>query len=100
MFQRSVMMLFAGLLGFIPPALAAIAEAEARLSVAQLQEDFAFLKKSIARVHPDLFYSADPQQLALAFKTAEQQLQKPLTRNEAWRALSALNPVFNDDTCR
>lgn len=97
MFNRiRLMMLFASLLGLMSPSLAGVPEVEARLSVAQLQEDLAFLKKSIARVHPDLSFSADPQQMALAFASTERQLQKPLTRNEAWRALSALNPVFAD----
>jgi hypothetical protein len=96
MFKRSRVMLFASVLGFMSSSPAAVPEVEARLPVAQLQEDFAFLKKSIARVHPDLSYSADPRQMALAFASAEQQLQKPLTRNEAWRVLSALNPVFAD----
>lgn len=71
-------------------------KAEVTLSVGQLQEDVAFLKKSIARVHPDLSYSVSPQQLALAYDGLDQQLQKPLTRDQAWRAFAALNPVFSD----
>lgn len=90
MFKRSRVLLLAGLLGLIFPSLAAT------LSPEQLQEDFAFLKKSIARVHPDLSYSANLQQLDLAYNAAQQQLQKPLSRDEAWRVLAALNPVYSD----
>lgn len=91
-----VLMLLVGLLGLVCPSQAAVQKMEATLSVEQLQEDFAFLKKSIARVHPDLSFSADMRQMALAFQAAQRQLQQPLTRDQAWVALSALNPVFAD----
>lgn len=94
--RSRVLMLLVGLLGLVCPSQAAVEKAEAKLSVQQLQEDFAFLKKSIARVHPDLSYSADMRQMDLAFQAAQRQLQQPLTRDEAWRALAALNPVFAD----
>ncbi len=90
MFIRRCALILSGLLALISPALATT------LSPQQLQEDFAFLKQSIARVHPDLSYSADMQQLDRAYATAQQQLQQPLTRDQAWRVLAALNPVFSD----
>lgn len=82
--------------GLMPSSRAAAPNAQATFSVEQLQEDFAFMKKSIARVHPEPSYSAEPHKLALAFDMAQQQLQKPQTRDEAWRVLAALNPVFSD----
>lgn len=91
MFNRRWVVSFAFLLSLISSSPLA-----ATLSAAQLQEDFVFLKKSIARVHPDLSYSADLPQLELAYSKAQQQLQQPLTRDGAWRVLAALNPVFSD----
>lgn len=93
---RCVLLLLFGLAGLISSSCADVPKAELRFSVEQLQEDFAFLKKSITRVHPELSFSAEPRQMALAFNTAQQQLQRPLTRDEAWRALAALNPAFSD----
>lgn len=90
MFNRRWVVSFAFLLVFMSSPLAAT------LSAAQLQEDFTFLKKSIARVHPDLSYSADLQKLDLAYKNVQERLQQPLTRDEAWRVLATLNPVFSD----
>ena len=82
--------------GLMPLSRAEAPNAQAKFSVEQLQEDFAFVKKSIARVHPEPSYSAEPHRMALAFAKAQQQLQKPQTRDEAWRVLAALNPVFSD----
>ncbi|MES2316140.1 MAG: S41 family peptidase [Pseudomonadota bacterium] len=91
-----VLMLLLGLSFQVVPSVAQVPQGEIKFTPAQLQEDFAFLKKSIGRVHPDLSYSADMGKLDQAYKTAEQELQKPLTRNQAWRALASLNPVFSD----
>jgi hypothetical protein len=94
--RRCVRMLLLGLLAIMSTSMAGVPETEATFSVQQLQEDFAFMKKSIARVHPGLSYSADMQQLDAAYQAAQQQLQTPLTRDQAWRALAKLNPVFSD----
>lgn len=92
MFKTSrVLMLVFALCSPMPAA-----NAEEKLTVAQLQDDFALLKKSIAKVHPDLSYTADPRQMDLAFKSVQRQLRQPLTRDEAWRVLATLNPVFAD----
>jgi hypothetical protein len=83
--------LMLGLLLTFPPAVA-----QPRLSVVQLQEDLMFLKKTIQEIHPNLAYSADIAQLDLAYQKLERQLQTPMTRDEAWRAFGALNPVYSD----
>lgn len=77
------------------PALAQV-PAQALLSVAQLQEDLAVLKHAIDQTHPNIAYSADPKLLTLAYRKLERQLQTPMTRDQAWRAFGALNPVYND----
>ena len=80
----------------ISSAQAAPAPAGVQLTVAQLQEDLAFLKKSIALTHPDTSYSADNAALQHAFASVENKLSKPMTRDQAWRVLATLNPVFSD----
>lgn len=67
-----------------------------KIAAPKLQEDLNLLKKSIVRVHPDLGFSTDTKQLAAAFHSLERQLKNPMTPDQAWRAFSALNPVFND----
>ena len=92
---RSFLMML-GLLLTVAPALAEVAPIPPLLSVIQLQEDLAFLKKSIQKTHPNVAYSADPAQLEQAYGKLERQLQTPMTRDEAWRVFGALNPVYND----
>ena len=75
---------------------AAPAPAGVELTAAQLQEDLAFVKKSIALTHPDTGYSADNAALERAFASVEKKFSKPMTRDQAWRVLATLNPVFSD----
>lgn len=69
---------------------------EPRYSGEQLQQDFQFLQQAIARTHPDPGHSSDAAQLAQAYKDVKAKLRQPLTRDEAWRLLATLNPVFAD----
>ena len=79
------------------PQASASASAAARFSPKQLQEDLRFIQQEIARIHPDLGQSADRQQLELAYRRAEAELQRGhLSRDQAWLVLSRLNPVFAD----
>ncbi|HEX8406657.1 MAG TPA: hypothetical protein VF670_18685 [Duganella sp.] len=71
---RSFLMML-GLLLTVAPSLAEVAPVPPLLSVVQLQEDLAFLKKSIQKTHPNLAYSADPAQLEQAYGKLERQLQ-------------------------
>ncbi|PWF44682.1 hypothetical protein C7C56_018975, partial [Massilia glaciei] len=61
-----------------------------------MKEDFVFLKQAIDKTHPDPSYSADMKRLDQAFMDVERQLEKPMTSDETWRVLTALNPVFAD----
>ncbi len=65
-------------------------------SPAQLQEDLAFIKSSIATIHPDLAYSADLKQLARVYQELEIAFQKPMSKDAAWLELARLNPYFAD----
>ncbi|WP_395007217.1 S41 family peptidase [Undibacterium sp.] len=65
-------------------------------SPAQLQEDLQFIKKAIATTHPDLGFSADLPQLNARFARIEQDIKQPMTRDQAWRSFSQLNPYFFD----
>jgi hypothetical protein len=62
----------------------------------QLQEDLAALEAAIARIHPDVRHSVDEVQLKQALADVRAQLSRKLTRDEAWVALSALNPILAD----
>lgn len=63
---------------------------------AQLQQDLRYLQDTIAAIHPDTGFSADPAALAAALKTVETKLNQPMTRDQAWRVFASLNPVFAD----
>lgn len=80
----------------VASAAAATRAVEAWLTPAQLQEDLAFLKKSIASTHPDVSFSADEKKLEQAYAKVERQFRKPMTRDQAWRVFAELNPVYSD----
>jgi len=69
---------------------------EPRITAQQLQADIAFLRDTLARTHPDLRFSTSAQALNLALDGAGQGLAADMTRDEAWRHLARLNPVFAD----
>jgi hypothetical protein len=75
---------------------AAFAVAQPRISAAQLREDVAFIRQTIARVHPDLRFSTNPDTINHAFNAIEADAVADLTRDEAWQRLSTLNPLFAD----
>ncbi|QNM94846.1 S41 family peptidase [Chitinimonas koreensis] len=86
-------------LATIWPAAAAQADAvpsTPTYSVEQLQQDFRFLQDAIARTHPDPGHSTDAAALERAYRQVEAQLRQPMTRDQAWRVLATLNPVFAD----
>lgn len=80
------------------PSIAAPAKQATKvpLTVAQLQEDLAFLKQSVASTHPDIAFSADEKKLEQAYASIERQFSKPMSRDQAWRVLAELNPVYSD----
>ncbi|WP_342117926.1 S41 family peptidase [Pseudoduganella sp. OTU4001] len=68
----------------------------ASFSPAQLQQDLQFLRQAIENTHPDPALRSGRAVYEQAFKAAQARLQQPLSRDEAWRALAAMNPVFSD----
>lgn len=69
---------------------------EMRYSAEQLQQDFRFLQGAIAKTHPGVAFSTDLTRLHSAYEEVEARLQQPLDRDQAWRVLARLNPVFAD----
>lgn len=65
-------------------------------SPAQLQEDLAFIKSTIATIHPELSYTADFDQLTRAYQELDFALQKSMSKDAAWRTFALLNPYFAD----
>jgi len=70
--------------------------AEPRFTVEQLQQDMRFIRQSIDEIHPDPAFSIPPGQLDAALEAAGRQLSAPMSRDEAWRVLGKLNPLFAD----
>lgn len=68
----------------------------ARFTPSQLQQDLQFLRHAIEDTHPEPALRSGRQAYEQAFQTAQGKLGQPMTRDEAWRVLAAMNPVFND----
>lgn len=62
----------------------------------QLRADLAFLESALARTHPDVAHSVDPQALAHAFADMRNRLNEPMSADQAWKVMSGLNPVMGD----
>lgn len=82
-------------LSLLLPAAPSLAEPD-RYSAEQLRHDFRVLRDVIARTHPDPAHSVPAGRLAQAYMDIEAQLRAPMTRDEAWRLLATLNPLFAD----
>lgn len=72
------------------------AQQDSVFSVAQLRADVRFIQDAIAKTHPDVSHSVGPDRLGAAFRDVDAALKQPMTRDQAWRVLSTLNPVFAD----
>ncbi len=68
----------------------------ARFTPAQLQQDLQFLRQAIEDTHPEPSLRSGRQAYEQAFRTAQDKLDRPMSRDEAWRVLAAMNPVFSD----
>jgi C-terminal processing protease CtpA/Prc len=79
-----------------PPAPAHASPSEPVYTPEALQQDFRFLREEIDRIHPEPGLFTSRETLRKAFAKVEAQLQQPLSRDQAWRALATLNPVFAD----
>src|ERR1044072_9696450 len=62
----------------------------------ELRQDLAALEAQIGRIHPDVEHSVRKADLARALSGLKAQLNRSMTRDEAWVALSVLNPVMAD----
>lgn len=67
-----------------------------RFSPEQLRQDLQFLRQAIETTHPEPDLRAGRAAYEEAFRLAQERLRQPLSRDEAWRALAAMNPAFND----
>lgn len=65
-------------------------------SPAQLQQDLAVIGKTMKDSHPNIAFTVAPAALDAAMKEVSQQLDHPMTRDEAWRVFATLNPVLAD----
>lgn len=87
----------AALLLAATPAAAGPAAAQSQpIASAALQADLRLAVETIESTHPDLSHSVDRAAFARAVKDVEAQLTRPMSRDEAWAALSRLNPVLAD----
>ncbi len=68
----------------------------ARFTPAQLQQDLQFVRNAIESTHPEPALRSGRHAYEQAFLTAQAKLDQPMSRDEAWRVLAAMNPVFND----
>lgn len=84
------------LLACLPLCCATRAESWANVSADALRADVAFIRATIARVHPDPGFSVDPDELAHALDAITANTPAEMTQDAAWRRLSLLNPVLAD----
>ena len=90
-------MRFIGLVSILLYAgVAAATDAPQTFSPQELRQDLAELEATIDRIHPDVGHSVRKPELARALSGVKAQLNRSMTRDEAWVALSALNPVMAD----
>jgi hypothetical protein len=78
------------------PAPAQPAPSEPLYSPEALQQDLRFLRAEIDRIHPEPGLFTSRETLRKAYDKVEAQLQQPLNRDQAWRVLATLNPLFAD----
>ena len=88
------------MLALIAIALFGAASARARTAPVftpeQLRADLRFVQDTVASTHPDPGFSADTEQLRQTYQRIDAQLNKPMTRDQAWRLMATLNPVYAD----
>src|SRR4029453_13715091 len=71
-------------------------DAPQTFSPQELRQDLAELEAEIGRIHPDVEHSVRKADLARALSDVRARLNRPMTRDEAWVAMAALNPVMAD----
>jgi peptidase S41-like protein len=71
-------------------------DAPQAFSAQELRQDLAELEAAIARIHPDVEHSVPKAELARALAGVRARLNRPMTGEEAWLTMAALNPVMAD----
>jgi hypothetical protein len=66
------------------------------LTPEQLHADLRYIQEQIAATHPQPGSTVDPDKLRQAYQRLDAQLGEPMTRDQAWRQLATLNPVYAD----
>ena len=82
------MLLYAG---FAPAA-----DVPQTFSPQELRQDLAELEAAIARIHPDVEHSVRKAELARALADVRARLNRPMTGEQAWVTMAALNPLMAD----
>ena len=77
-------------------ALAAQSQQPVTFTPEQLRADLASIESTLERTHPDVSHSVDPAVLAQAFADMRSKLDRSMSADEAWKVMSALNPVMAD----
>ena len=66
------------------------------VSAEQFRADIRFVRQVVGHHHPNLRFSASPEALEQAYQTRAEGGEAAITRDEAWRRLATLNPLFAD----
>ena len=74
----------------------ALAQPSPLLTPEQLRADLRFVQESITATHPQPDFSADPAAVRQAYKYIAEQMQAPMSPDQAWRLLAMLNPLYAD----
>ena len=92
--MKRLFLLFAGCLGNLGAAAQQTPQATydpaQRYSVAQLQSDFAYLRRALEQVHPGLYWYTPKDSLDRAFARTAAALTHPLAEPEYWQLLQTL----------
>lgn len=70
--------------------------ADTTISPRQFKADIRAMLAGIEATHPQLDYTVDLDKLHQSVANLVAHAQQPLSRDEAWRRLATLNPVFSD----
>jgi len=73
-----------------------LAQPSPLLTPEQLRADLRFVQESIAATHPQPDFSADPAAVRQAYAYIVEQMQAPMSPDQAWRLLAMLNPLYAD----
>lgn len=87
---------FLFLVGSLQIGPATAAPVPSGISAVALQEDMDFLLKTVCESHPDIGFSTSEARLTTALDAIKRDLPPSMTRDEAWRHLAKINPVFAD----